>query len=125
MKCTARHEVDAVQITDEWFDGDRPNPLHPVGVKINPQFREVYVPQLPCGPGNAGDWLITEPDGQRHICPAGEFEAKYTPDDICQNGLTRENINTPEGVAKVIERACKRSGLSAKTVFNALYGDAE
>jgi len=28
--------IEAVQITDEWFDGDHPNPLHPIGTPDRP-----------------------------------------------------------------------------------------
>lgn len=30
-------------VTDEWFDNDHPNPLHPIGVIINPIKRRVEV----------------------------------------------------------------------------------
>lgn len=33
-----------MRITDEWFDGDMPNPLHPIGWLIDPVRREVTVP---------------------------------------------------------------------------------
>lgn len=33
-----------MRITDAWFDGDHPNPLHPVGWLIDSVRREVIVP---------------------------------------------------------------------------------
>ena len=33
-----------VTVTDAWFDGYHPNPLHPVGVIINNSLRRVEVP---------------------------------------------------------------------------------
>lgn len=43
----------AVQITDEWFDGDHPNPLHPLGMLIDPVRRLVT-----CG---VGHWVMMRP----------------------------------------------------------------
>lgn len=34
----------AVQITKEWFDAPHPNPLHPVGLRMDPRTRTVEVP---------------------------------------------------------------------------------
>ena len=31
-----RIDVDSRQVTDEWFDGTHPNPLHPIGTKDKP-----------------------------------------------------------------------------------------
>lgn len=33
-----------MRITDQWFDGDMPNPLHPIGWLIDPRTRTVSVP---------------------------------------------------------------------------------
>ena len=30
-------------VTDEWFDNDHPNPLHPIGVIIDPIKRRVEI----------------------------------------------------------------------------------
>ncbi len=53
-----------VQITDEWFDGDHPNPLHPKGVRMDPVKRVVHLGDI-----NAfvGDWLVTDADGNRFV----------------------------------------------------------
>lgn len=70
--------IEAVQITDEWFDGDHPNPLHPTGVIINPQNRYVLVPTLEGDMrGNIGDWIITGVKGERYPCKPDIFEATY------------------------------------------------
>jgi len=35
-----------MEITDQWFDGDMPNPLHPIGALIDPRTRTVQVERL-------------------------------------------------------------------------------
>jgi len=35
-----------MRITDEWFDGEVPNPLHPIGALIDPMTRTVTVEWL-------------------------------------------------------------------------------
>lgn len=70
--------IDAVQITDEWFDGDHPNSLHPLGVAIDPWDRTVRVQTLEGEMiGRVGDWLITGVQGERYPCKPGIFEATY------------------------------------------------
>jgi hypothetical protein len=67
--------IDAVQITDEWFDGDHPNPLHPVGVIIDPLVRAVVIKTLEGEMvGNVGDWLITGVKGELYPCKPDIFE---------------------------------------------------
>ena len=72
--------IDAVQITDEWFDGEHPNPLHPVGVVIHPHTRCVLI-VTPEGQmrGDIGDWIITGIQGERYPCKPDIFEATYEP----------------------------------------------
>ena len=70
--------IDAVQITDEWFDNDHPNPLHPIGVMIYPRERLVEVRTLEgVMRGNIGDWLITGVKGERYFCKPDIFEMTY------------------------------------------------
>jgi hypothetical protein len=72
--------IDAVQITAEWFDGPHPNPLHPVGLVLNPVRRVVEIPTL-AGliTGNEGDWIITGVMGERYPCKPDIFAATYEP----------------------------------------------
>lgn len=70
--------VEAVQITDEWFDAPHPNPLHPVGVEIVPQMRSVHISTLEgVMIGNVGDFIITGVKGERYPCKPDIFEATY------------------------------------------------
>jgi hypothetical protein len=70
--------VEAVQITDEWFDGDHPNPLHPIGLWMNPMRRTVEIPTLEgTMTGIVGDWIITGVEGERYPCKPGIFAATY------------------------------------------------
>jgi len=63
-------EVEAVQITDEWFDGEHPNPLHPISedreIIINPLSHCIEIKTAGgIMIGNVGDWIITRTDGER------------------------------------------------------------
>lgn len=71
--------VEAVRITDEWFDGDHPNPLHPIGVVFDPSRRTVHMPSPGGGVGHVGDWLITDESGDLSVVELGIFEATYEP----------------------------------------------
>lgn len=72
--------IEAVQITDEWFDGPHPNPLHPVGLTINPIQRTVEIFTLEGTMfGDVGDWIITGIEGERYPCKPDIFEATYEP----------------------------------------------
>lgn len=75
--------VNAVQITSDWFDGPFPNPLHPVGVVVDPQQRCVMI-DTPEGRmiGEEGDWLITGIEGELYPCKPDIFEATYEPESI-------------------------------------------
>jgi len=72
--------VEAVQVTNEWFTGDHPNPLHPQGLTIDPAGCYVEVP-TPGGmlTARVGDWIITDADGGRHPCKPDVFAATYGP----------------------------------------------
>lgn len=70
--------IDAVQITDEWFDGDHPNPLHPTGVVYAPMTRTVHISTLEGEMvGQVGDWLITGVQGGLYPCKPDIFAATY------------------------------------------------
>jgi len=70
--------INAVQITAEWFDGDCPNSLHPVGLIIDPIKRVIEIPTLEGTMiGNIGDWIITGVKGERYPCKPDIFEATY------------------------------------------------
>jgi len=77
--------VDAVQITEEWFNGEHPNPLHPVStpdflVIINPRRRCVEIETLEdVMVGNVGDWIITDVNDGLYTCKADVFEKTYEP----------------------------------------------
>ena len=70
--------IEAVKITKEWFDGDHPNPLHPIGVIIDPKRRIVIINTLEGDMvGNEGDWLITGVKGEKYPCKPDIFEKTY------------------------------------------------
>ena len=75
--------VTAVQVTDEWFDGDHPNPLHPVGLRMDPVSRVVEIPTLEgTMTGQVGDWIITGIRGETYPCKDEIFRATYEPADV-------------------------------------------
>ncbi len=70
--------VEAVQITDEWFDGDHPNPLHPSGFVIDPVKRVVEIETLEgVMTGQVGDFIITGVAGEVYPCKPDIFAATY------------------------------------------------
>lgn len=72
--------IDAVQITDEWFDAPHPNPLHPVGLIVNPARRGVEISTLEGTMfGRVGDWIITGVSGELYPCKPDIFAATYEP----------------------------------------------
>ena len=74
--------VEAVEITAAWFDGDHPNPLHPVGVVIDPRARVVVIETLEGAMrGEVGDFIITGVKGERYPCKADIFAMTYEPAD--------------------------------------------
>ncbi|MGR3295896.1 MAG: hypothetical protein ACUZ8A_06680 [Candidatus Bathyanammoxibius sp.] len=70
--------VDAVQVTDEWFDGEHPNPLHPLHVLVEPQKRTVVV-HTSKGMRiiHVGSWVITAANGEMDTCKPDIFEQTY------------------------------------------------
>lgn len=72
--------IEAVQVTEEWFTGTHPNPLHPIGVLIDPvrQWVEVNTLEGTMG-GGIGDWLITGIKGELYFCKPDIFEQTYEP----------------------------------------------
>jgi len=72
--------VEAVQVTDAWFDGSHPNPLHPPELDICPEYRWVEVVTLEgTMTAQIGDWIITGVKGERYPCKPDIFEATYEP----------------------------------------------
>lgn len=72
--------IDAVQITDGWFDAEHPNPKHPTGVVLNPGSRTVHISTLEGEMvGQVGDWIITGVKGERYPCKPDIFAATYEP----------------------------------------------
>lgn len=71
--------VDAVQVTNEWFDGPHPNPLHPKGVLINPRYRtvEFNIGEDGATIACAGDWVVTFPSGVMDVISEREFHCTY------------------------------------------------
>jgi hypothetical protein len=75
-------EVEAVQITAEFFDGGHPNPLHPIDRRIvyNPVQRTVEIETLEgIMTAKEGDWIITGVKGDLYPCKPDIFEATYKP----------------------------------------------
>jgi len=72
--------IDAVQITDEWFDKSHPDPLHPIGVMLYPKDRQAEVVTLEGKMrGNVGDWMITGVKGEKYFCKPDIFAQTYEP----------------------------------------------
>lgn len=77
-------EIKAVQITDEWFDGNHPNPLHPVSkdreIIMNPKERTVTIKTLEGDmEANINDWIITGIKGEVYPCRDDIFKESYDP----------------------------------------------
>lgn len=77
--------IEAVQVTDEWFDDDHPNDDHPLGITVDPIQRAVFISTLEgVMRGDVGDWIITGIQGERYPCKPDIFEMTYEyadPDD--------------------------------------------
>ena len=72
--------IEAVQITENWFEGEHPNPLHPIGIMLYPVERQAEVKTLEgVMRGNVGDWLITGVKGEKYFCKPDIFEQTYEP----------------------------------------------
>ena len=74
--------IDAVLVTDEWFDGEHPNPLHPKGVVINPRYRtvEFNIEENGADIACVGDWIVTYPSGVMDAVCDREFKRTYEED---------------------------------------------
>ena len=74
--------IEAVEITDEWFDGDHPNPLHPIGLVMDQGERVVLIQTLEGEmKGQVGDFIITGVKGEVYPCKPDIFAATYEPVD--------------------------------------------
>lgn len=79
--------IEAVQVTDEWFDADNPNPLHPIGTKerpiiIDPLRRVVEIHTLEgVMIARVLDWIITGVKSEKYPCKPDIFERTYEPVD--------------------------------------------
>ena len=70
--------IEAVQITDAWFDG--PHKDHVVGVLISPKTKTCSVETLEgVMIGLVGDWLITGVKGEKYFCKPDIFALTYEP----------------------------------------------
>jgi len=80
-------EIDAFQLTEEFFTGEHPNPLHPKDSRIvyNPLLRVATIETLEgVMTASIGDWIITGIAGELYPCRNDIFEKTY------------ERILTPE-----------------------------
>ena len=80
MSYRPRERIEATQVTDEWFTGAQPNPLHPVGMTIDLVAKVVIMGDaVLIGPLTAaiGDWVITDPDGRRRFMRDARFKELY------------------------------------------------
>ena len=74
--------IEAWQVTDETFDGEHPNPLHPATPHITyyPQFRVARIDTLEgVMTARIGDWIIKGIQGGFYPCKPDIFEATYEP----------------------------------------------
>lgn len=74
--------IEAVQVTNEWFDGPHPNPLHPADSRLVycPMTRQVEIKTLDSTAyADVGDWIITGVKGEVYPCKPDIFEATYRP----------------------------------------------
>ena len=72
--------VEAMQLTDEVFDGPHPNNLHIPGVLYDPTSRTASLSKNAVG--GLGDWIVREPDGHLYLHlyhRSGPFEGVYEP----------------------------------------------
>jgi hypothetical protein len=70
--------VDAVQITNDTFDGPHPNPEHIKRVVYDPVDRCVDIPTLEgIMTGRMGDWIVTGVKGEVYPVKNDIFEATY------------------------------------------------
>jgi len=75
-------EIEATQITKEWFTKDHPNPLHPVSkdreIIIDPISQHVQIHTLEgVMIGNIGDYIIKGVKGELYPCKPDIFKLTY------------------------------------------------
>ena len=72
--------IDAVQITEEMFNGAHPNDSHLAGVEYDPKAKCIFIETLEGKMiGNIGDWIITGVQGELYQCTPDIFEATHEP----------------------------------------------
>jgi len=72
--------IDAVQLTEEHFMGEHPNPIHIIGIVYDPAERCAYIKTLEGRMrADIGDWIITGVKGERYPCKPDIFEKTYEP----------------------------------------------
>ncbi len=70
--------IEAVQITNDTFDKEHPNPEHIIGVIYDPIKRCAEIKTLEgIMIANLGDWIITGVQGEHYPCKPDIFEQTY------------------------------------------------
>ena len=71
-------QVEAVQISKEWFGSPHPNPSHPYHIMMNPRTQTACV-DTTHGPVTAkiGDWIVETMDGKRFPVKPYIFQALF------------------------------------------------
>lgn len=73
--------IEAMQVTDEVFDGPHPNPLHIKGLTYDPVKRCVEINTLEgVMVAQVGDWIIRGIKGELYPCKPGVFAETYEPE---------------------------------------------
>lgn len=72
--------IEAVQITNNTFDAEHPNPEHITGVIYDPRERCVFIDTMEGRMrGDLGDWIIRGVKGELYPCKPDIFAALYDP----------------------------------------------
>lgn len=74
--------IDAFQLTEEFFTGEHPNPLHPKDIRISyhPVTNEATIETLEgVMTAKVGDWIITGVLGEIYPCKDEIFHKTYEP----------------------------------------------
>jgi len=72
--------VEAVQVTDEWFDGEHPNPLHPADVRlVYCPFNRTVIVATQSGEIEAcvGDWIVWGVENEVYPVVQSVFEKTF------------------------------------------------
>lgn len=70
--------IEAVQITNDTFDGEHPNPDHIPGITYDPKLRCVWVHTMEgTMRGDLNDWIIRGVKGELYPCKPDIFAATY------------------------------------------------